>query len=377
LLSVLACVACAEAEDSALEERVVELSEIAVVADDVGFTGIRDMDAVEDGVWVLDGAPPFIRLLDRNGALRVRFGERGLGPAELSDPRAIQATEGGAEGGVVVWDAARSRAATFDRSGNLVSAEPVANRLVWTGRGDIGSVTYADPYRVRRAGSSFVFGEYARGLMMPSDFRFGRIATAPSPVLAPSALVAALGAATASPDATRELAALPLWDACRDGTVLHWKPESSSIHWLALSGRDLGSVVVPVRAQPLTDEDIESYLRLMLRHELGGTPEEQGMDVRTMVRSRRALFAETAPVGVELRCGEEGAAWLRLFDTRVDGLGRGPTWVQARVDTAPMLWTFPEGFSPVAFEEGRAIGVFEDPAGAQHAAWWEAGDTDS
>jgi hypothetical protein len=188
--------------------------------------------------------------------------------------------------------------------------------------------------------------------------------------------VASLGG-SALPDGVRELSALPLWDACPDSTVLHWTPESSSIQWLALSGQNRGSVVVPIRARPLTDEDIESYLRLMLRHELGGTPEEQGMDVRTMVASRRALFAEAAPVGVELRCGEEGAAWLRLFDTRVDGLGRGPTWVQARVDAAPMLWTFPDGFSPVAFEEGRTFGVFEDEAGAQHAAWWERGDIDS
>ena len=143
------------------------------------------------------------------------------------------------------------------------------------------------------------------------------------------------------------------------------------------AGRDVNLVVsdavaqtAPVRVDqtPLSLEDVERYLRQMSRLELGPDHEEAGINFASAARSMRGEFAEWRSFATDLRCEEGEAAWIRLFDTSVDPLGRSQSWLRVSPDTSPRQVSFPRGFTPALFTSDRVYGLLEAPNGDQRLA---------
>ena len=175
--------------------------------------------------------------------------------------------------------------------------------------------------------------------------------------------------ASSGSDGLREWASVPLWDAC-DGSAVLWSPEAASVIWLDQQGRVVQTVPVQVDQTPVALEDIERYLRQMSRLELGPDHEEAGINFASAARSMRGEFAEDRPFATDLRCEEGEAAWIRLFDTSVDPLGRSQRWLRVSPDTSPRQVSFPRGFTPALFTSDRVYGLLESPNGDQRLAWW-------
>lgn len=367
-VGLLACDAPPRATAPDLELLATDLQ----VADDgVVFADIRDAVATPDGLWILDGHEPFLTRLDLDGTVQQRFGSRGRGPSELLQPRAIQSAGSGRHADLLVWDPGNARVSRFGAAGDLVAVTPEHAGHAGI-RSDLPDVTYVDPFRVRRVGTHFAYVRYPAGLSRTADLSRGRLTMADAAGLERGW---ALGGTVLDGDARAggagELAGLPLWDGCGDLGLAVWAPDERAVTWLDPGGSAVLAVSVPIRPRRLDETDIERYLGLMARLELGADPEDRGLDLPAMARSSRELFAREAPVATELRCGVGHEAWLRLFDTSSDALGRGRDWlvVDAMGFTRVRL---PVGFSPLVILADRIVGVLEEARG-QRIAWWIRG----
>jgi hypothetical protein len=236
-------------------------------------------------------------------------------------------------------------------------------------RNDIRAVSYADPFRIRAGRSGVFVGVFPERVNRTPDISSGSLWRA-DVQLEPGLEVARFGDhAPAGSDGLREWAAVPLWDAC-DGSVVLWSPESASVIWLNPQGRVVQTAPVHVPHAPLGLEDVERYLRQMSRLELGPDHEAAGINFASAARAMRGEFAEERPFATDLRCEEGDAAWIRLFDTSEDPLGRSQSWMRVSPDTFPRQVSFPRGFTPALFTSDRVYGLLESPNGDQRLAWW-------
>jgi hypothetical protein len=349
----------------------VTIEELQMGVEPTLFTDVREIVPTEGGTWVLDGAAPHVTLLDEAGDVVLRFGDEGAGPEEFSAPWAMQVFGPVDAAQVAIWDLGNARVSTFSSAGALVSTRRIETGTLDGIRLDIRNVTYADPFRVRQSRGRFVFGRYPGTVSQTWDLLRGEVMASHSVELASPQLVARLTEPvtfSASAELT-ELRALPLWDACTEGSVLVWRPDLERIRWVGPDGGTLREVAVPFGPRRMTHQDVVGYLRLMARLELGVEPEEKGIDIDAMARSSREYFADLAPLATDLRCGAGEVAWLRLFDTTHDPLGRGSIWMTLG-DQGLRSFRFPDGFSPFAFEDRGVLGVLEDDLGFQRVALW-------
>jgi len=370
-LLALSATACGNNDASETLETVVTIEELQVGIEPTLFTDVREIVPVEGGAWVLDGAAPHVTLLDEAGDVVVRFGNEGAGPEEFSAPWAMQVFGLGDAAQVAIWDLGNARVSTFSPEGELLSTHRIETGTLDGIRLDIRNVTYADPFRVRQSRGRFVFGRYPGTVSQTWDLLRGEVMASGSVELASPMLVAPLTEPvtfSASAELT-ELRALPLWDACTEGSVLVWRPDLGSLRWVGPAGATHREELVPFGPRAMTHEDVVGYLRLMARLELGVEPEEKGIDIEAMARSSRKYFAARAPLATDLRCGAGEDAWLRLFDTTHDPLGRGATWITLGDEGLRSL-QFPDSFSPFAFEDTGVYGVLEDDLGFQRVALW-------
>ncbi len=370
----LGATACGNNDAPETLETVVAIEELQVSIEPTLFTDVREIVPVEGGTWVLDGAPPHVTLLDAAGDVVVRFGEEGEGPEEFRAPWAMQVFGAGDASQVAIWDLGNARVSTFSPEGALVSTRRIETGTLDGIRLDIRNVTYADPFRVRQSRGRFVFGRYPGTVSQTWDLLRGEVVASSSVELASPTLVAPLTEPvtfSASAEFT-ELRALPLWDACTEGSVLVWRPDLGRLRWVGPAGGILREEAIPFGPRAMTHQDVVGYLRLMARLELGVEPEEKGIDIEAMARSSRMYFADLAPLATDLRCGAGEVAWLRLFDTSHDPLGRGSDWMTLGEEGLRSL-TFPDGFSPFAFEDTGVFGVLEDDLGFQRVALWPTG----
>lgn len=360
--------ACADTPRAAQPDLELLAADLHVLGAGVAFAEIRDAVATPDGFWILDGHEPFLTRFNLDGAAEERFGRRGRGPSELMQPRAIQSASPGRDADVLVWDPGNARVSRFSPAGDLVAVMP--EHAGHTGiRSDLPEVTYVDPFRVRRVGAQFVYVRYPAGLSRTADLARGELTMADAPGLERgSALHGTVLDGDPPGGAVGELAAMPLWDSCGDRGLAVWAPDERTVTWLDPEGSATLTLSVPIQPRRLDESDVERYLGLMARLEIGADPEERGLDLSAMARSSRELFARDAPVATELRCGVGHEAWLRLFDTSLDPLGRGRDWLV--VDPGGFTRVrLPDGFSPLVILRDRIVGVLEDGQGQRVASW--------
>ena len=117
-------------------------------------------------------------------------------------------------------------------------------------------------------------------------------------------------------------------------------------------------------------DDVTAYLRWMARLELGPDFENAPIDFEAMALNSQERFAEMRPGATDLRCESEGTAWLRMFDTSTDPLGRGHAWLRVSRNGAQQEFNFPVEFTPAVFTPKGAFGFLETSGGDQRLAWW-------
>ncbi len=350
----------------------VEAHDLQHLAPEAPFVDIRDLAVGPESIWVLDAAPPFVTRVSLPEGRVTRFGPEGRGPGESLSPRALQAAPDPGTPGVVVWDLGNLRALVFDTLGTFTGSEALDGPGTPRARSDLHRLSYGDPFRVRAVGSRVVLATYPARIDRTADMAQGRLRLADRRLSPGTELARFVDHLGDDPSSLREWMALPLWDVC-DGGVVLWSPGSSRVIWLDLDGTEKGSAAVPEPADPVSLEDVERYLRWMGRLELGPDHETTGADYTGMARAVRERFAERRPVATDLRCQPGGVAWLRLFDTSADPLGRGQVWLKVPMVGEARRVGFPEGFVPMGFEAGGAYGVLEVPEGHQVLVWWGEG----
>ena len=370
VLILLVLVGCQPSEEPVdAPTRVVEAGEIVPVPTEARFFSVRDVVLSGDDLWVLEGASPFVTRVSLASGEALRFGGEGEGPAELRNPWGIQALGEPGASGVRIWDLGNGRVSTFDSTGGFLGSERLSTRGIVRARNDIREVSYADPFRIRAGPSGVLVGVFPGRVNRTPDLSGGSLWRADAQ-LEPGLEMTRFGEhASSGSDGLREWASVPLWDAC-DGSAVLWSPEAASVIWLDQQGRVVQTVPVQVDQTPVALEDIERYLRQMSRLELGPDHEEAGINFASAARSMRGEFAEDRPFATDLRCEEGEAAWIRLFDTSVDPLGRSQRWLRVSPDTSPRQVSFPRGFTPALFTSDRVYGLLESPNGDQRLAWW-------
>jgi hypothetical protein len=327
------------------------------------------MAVTPGSLWVLDGAPPFVTRIDLAEGEIAQSGQRGEGPGEYLYPVAVQPVTSQEGPGGWIWDLGNLRVSFLDTLGAVQGSEPIGEDAPYRVRGNFRNVSYADPFRVRQDGGMTFYTFFRRRLDRTGDLDSGSLRRSDRRLDTGIDLVRFSDHMDGEVPQFKEWTAVPLWDAC-DGTVVFWSPASGRLIWLDPDGIEFGSVDLDERPTPIQLEDIQAYLRQMARIELGPDFETAVIDFAGLAKAYRGRFAESHPGPTDIRCESGAAAWLRLFDTTVDPLGKGRTWLRVSRDEAPVKYSFPEDFIPAAFTRNGAYGVWEHPEGYQLLAWW-------
>lgn len=365
----------ADGSEATAGPRTVQGAEIALVPSKAGFAHIRSVVLADEALWVLDAAPPYLTRVSLADGHTLQFGTEGQGPGELLNPWDIQPALELHPAGILVWDPGNNRVSTYDWNGSLIGSDRLGDEGLVRARSDIRNVSYADPFRVRNAGEGVLIGSFPTRIDRTSDMGLGTLRLAdhqlnPGPEVLHFSDHMSQGA-----ESLKEWTALPLWDVCGE-LVTVWSPESSSVNWVGLDGEVRGRAAVTADPRPLTVDDVTAYLRWMARLELGPDFENAPIDFEAMALESQERFAEMRPGATDLRCESEGAAWLRLFDTSTDPLGRGHAWLRVSRNGAQQEFNFPVEFTPAVFTPKGAFGFLETSGGDQRLAWWggEPGD---
>jgi len=352
--------------------RTIEADEIRPLPTSAGFVAVRDVMLLGGSLWVLDGAPPFVARVALGGGEAFQFGTEGEGPGEFLDPWAIQPTLRPDTSGILVWDIGAGRVSEFDDEGSFVESARLSEEGRVRARSNIQDVSYGDPFRVRNNRDAFMVGHYPRRLDRTGDLASGSLNRVDR-LLAPGAELALFSDHLTSGDLTsQEWSPVPFWDAC-DSVVVLWSPGAEEMLWLDSSGTTRARVRVELPSAPVSREDIERYLRWMARLELGPGYQDSGIDFTSLAGAYRNQFADQRPLATDVRCESRGVAWIRMFGTSTDPLGRGTEWLRVSTDADIERFSFPAEFYPAIFTGQAIYGILEVSEGHQVLARWGEG----
>ena len=360
-------VGCWSEPTGPVDYREVAIDELEILAPGIGFSAVRDVATDGDVLWVLDGAPPFLTRLSVPEETTRQFGDEGQGPGELMNPRAVVADSQG----VRVWDLGNRRVNAVSRDGVTMASERMSDAASSQIRASIRNVSYADPFRVRRWDGGLVFSHFPQPVDRTADMAGGSLRWG-SQGLEPAAEIFAFSDHVhGASSSLREWASLPLWDVCGASAVV-WSPAEARLLWMDAQGQVVARAEVSLEPVDITVSDVEAYLRWMGRLELGPGYEAADIDYSRLAAQNMDRFARTAPLATDLRCESEDVAWIRLFDTSNDPLGRGRTWLRVERGGALAGLRFPQEFTPFVFGATGVVGVLTTADGQQQLARWVA-----
>ena len=363
---LIAAAACPAPEQLEIEFRQIPAEAIFTRYPELDFTKIREVGETAEAIWILDVSPPFLTRIDRSTGSVRRGGRRGEGPADFSFPVALQVDP--EDGTAHVWDLGIRRHTVLDPALSVVVSQPIHQGAIRGGRWML-DISYADPYRIRRAADGVLAADFSVRLDRATDIVHGAVVRV-TPTLAPERELVRFAEHLAQDgDDPKEFVALPRWDACGSDLVI-WRPDTHDLAWLDSEGGVQTTVRIPGRPSPISHADIASYLEAMARVELGPDYADAGIDFTAMAREARPLFADQLPFATEVVCAEGGTALLRLFDNRTDPLGRGRRWLRVSRSGAVDPIEFPAFFEPVAAAARGLLGSYESPDGLRWLAEW-------
>lgn len=364
LLFLFALAGCEPAPSTPIDSHEVDVHEIELVHPEVGFSDVRDIVARGEDLWVLDGAPPFLTRFAIRGSTVVRVGGRGGGPSEFMNPWAMNADGQG----VRVWDLGNRRVSVVSGDGVATSSARISDAAGSRLRANFRDVSYVDPFRIRAWEGGIVFSHYRGSVDRTADIAAGSLQWA-NERLEPVGKIFAYADHMNARSGLHEWAALPFWDVCDDVGVV-WSPGEAALLWMDAQGQVLDRTALELEPPRITVSDVEAYLRWMGRLELGPEYQEGGIDYSAMAARNKARFAKEAPIATDLRCESEQVAWVRLFDTARDPLGRGRAWLRVERSGAVVEIRFPAEFTPILFRGRGVFGVLPHSDGQQQLGRW-------
>ncbi len=348
----------------------VETDDIQRIRPDIGFVGVRDLTLHEGSVWVLDAAPPFLTRISFADGSIVQTGRKGQGPGEYRAPWAVQpALEGFRGDGVRVWDLGNARVSRIGRDGAFLESGPFDRDNGLKARGNIRDLSYVDPFRIRNLEGRIVSGHFPQRVNGTLDILGGTLQIADHHLRPAGEIFRFMDGVDLRHSSSPVWASVPLWDAC-GGVVAVWNPAFSGVQWFDSGGLLIGQDHVQVHPRTVGPAAVLSYIRWRVRVESGaGSPIPESY-IQRLEQRFRPVFAKEAPPVTDIRCQAPGTAWLRLFDTSQDPVGRSQTWERVSDNNDHRRITFPPGFTPLVFSGQGAVGLMTGPDGLEHLARW-------
>lgn len=355
----------------------VAVEDVLPFSPSVRFAAVRDIILSDGFLWILDSEPPFLTRLDPETGESLQVGYEGDGPGEFRDPSAIQPAVDTDPSHVLVWDFGALRVSEFDQDGAFLSSDRLSEEGGIRARSDFRDVSYGNPFRVRNHGQSFLMGQFPGRIDRTADLLSGSL-TLTTRWMEPGITLQAFsthGANEVGQD--REWASVPFWDSC-DGVVAFLSPSMNGVQWIDGRGGQRAERQVEIAPKAVEPADIQRYLEWMARLELGTGYPAAEIDFEALAHRYEDRFSPLAPVATDLRCESEKAAWIRLFDTSHDPLGRGPEWLRVPQGAGAIRGVrFPPVFTPVLFSEGTVVGILENwQDRGQALALWRRVPTD-
>jgi hypothetical protein len=342
-------------------------------------TRVVDLQLTSDGrVWVLNSMAPYFVVLGPDGQVERQFGEQGGGPEEFNRPVAL--VLGGDPADVWTYDWGRNaliRISAEDRRELALPGEsmPVPSLISFKGAG----INPAPPW-LERTSDGFLLArarvpreESALHLWAADILRLREDGRGVS-VHAHLPIADFLGDPASGYGAATILIPYPLWTACADGTVGLYDPLANTLRRFTAEREELGALALPDerRMQMTADLVFEMFYRqiagdvpaarLPPKEEIRRQTEEQN---NQFVSNSAASFPEYS----ELRCGPDGALWLRLFDATNGRLGQGSDWLRVSADGSHTSVALPRAFSTFRIERDRMWGTVQDSLGVESIAW--------
>jgi hypothetical protein len=321
---------------------------------------------------------PSVHHFDSAGRLRMSFGQRGQGPGELGVAYDILAPTH-QDPVVRVWDPLPRTVVGFSTDGTL---HGISGRIA------------RSPLRVPEVAERMSFGRmipFARWgggyLLQDIPPRGVRGPEGTSSVAAAHLLVLDSAGATTDTlvdfstftgptrpsEAVLELAPIPLWTTCADGTAIVVDPYGKRILRYSPSGAAPRADTLPVDGVPITDADITRWIRHAATLEKlsnGATLTEAQINeaVKGFLSSRRGEISAHSPPAVRAACDDTGDLWLQRFDISDDPRGLGRDWVVVADGRIVRQYRFPIRFQPIAFRRGLAFGIQTDSLDVERVA---------
>ena len=368
-------VACSgDADESA--PWIVDLTEIHLFDANESLNVVRSLSVDASGeVWVLGGTEPFVHRYDSTGKLLISFGRGIDGSGGLQLPDEVLPPTA-ADPHVIVWSAGSGQLNRFRPDGAAAGAMgPVP-------------VSSVDPTVVEQDTFARVLpmARWGRGFLLQDQ----RPRKGPGPQstmsLANSALVA-LDSGGAPIDTVVEfrtlisprrpasmvtdLAPLPVWTVCGDGAAAVVDPYAMRVRWYGPDGRRTSIDTLALEEQPITDADIERWLRNRATVSVGGRAVPVTLvedDLKDYLGARRAELGTVAPPAVRVLCDEGRTLWLQRYITADEPRGLGREWVIFSKGRVVRRYRFPPRFQPMALHGAKAIGILRDSLGIDRVA---------
>jgi hypothetical protein len=375
-LAILA-IACTASDGD--PDRIVDLPSARLFDAAETLNGVRDLDVdAQGGVWVVSATAPHVHHFDSGGRLVASFGRKGQGPGELGVAYDVLAPTD-RDSAVRIWDPLAKNIAGFTDEGTLhgISGKvaltqprvPLVNermsfgRLMPIARWNSGYLLQDIPPREVRGFEGTASIGTANLLVLDSTGAIIDTLVAFSTFSGP----------TRPSDGVLELAPIPLWTTCTDGSAIVMDPYGRRILGFSSDGALARSDTLPLDGAPITDADITVWIRNATNFEqfTNGaklTEEQIAEAVKGFLTDRRGMLGAVSPPAVRMICDDGDEVWLQRFSTADSPGGLGREWVVIANGRIVRRYRFPDRFQPMALRRGLAYGIHTDSLDAERVA---------
>jgi len=363
-------------------------SDVLVLGSSDVLAEVLDLEVLSDGsVWVLNSVEPFFMHFASDGTVLGAHGTEGGGPGEFLIPAGF--VSGGLRDSVWVLDARRHALVNVSDTAGERSTIALPPESVPPGSVVSGMSLLVPTVRLARLGSEVVIprssGSLRDGLM---PFRMSILQAdmlALDPATGSVRDIVALGDVLGDPSVGFELtdSGFPiwyrLWDVCGSDDLRVYDRARNELRTLRSDGSEAGATALP--APQFTEVSPRQFAAAIFEYraaEVRGTvtgrlSADDSLrvinEIASEVQGSPAQLANYLPRYVDIRCSEEGVAWLRPLDVDRGALQGSLTWLRIESAGAIQEVTLPEGFDPLRFTGTRIWGIQRDALDIPSIAW--------
>jgi hypothetical protein len=357
---VLGCEGAPIAPPVTLPETTRDL-QLTELFQETSFHQVLDLLPTEEGTWILSRDDRPLTFISRDGATH-RFSRRGQGPGEMMFATALTPT---GDDGVEVWDFGNRRRMALNSDGALRDDSRMDVTFSRAVRSDLPDVTFANPFKVRRVGSTVVAAHFEDPVTRPHDLRRAELVLGDAelnPSRAPRTIQAMADADLPAPPQGH--VPVPLWESCGTELLVVMDPDARTLSWFD-NGRAVGTVDLPFPERNLTEAERLAYVHYMIELEAGlealDDPEILA-DAEAMAHEGSGMFPRQAPPASGLLCLTDGSVLVREFDASEHPLGHSTRWTWMDRDGQILDRVhFPIAFTPMAVHGRMVWGVYTSP----------------